>query len=1325
MSEDGEDKAKYQIEMGQAYGPVIGDYAHVEQHFHEAPLPPPASREELLSAIHEASAELRAYPSDIADIHLVRSETAQIVEWALNAEPKERLGMLLDQPGGGKTVVMHDVLEQLEAAQVPTLAIKADTLSSIKTRADLAARLGLPAPLEECTRHLVAEGPCIVLLDQLDALSLALSRDQPTLDVMLDTLARLREIEGMRIVASCRTFDLNNDPRLSTIKVDRKFTLRPLEEEQVNQVLHVIRIEPGSLLPAHRELITVPLHLDVYSRIVTANPPGQTPENYRTLQDLYEALWRKRIEVVPPDQPPPSERIAAIYRLVEVMQNNRRLTAPVAVLDELSEAANYLEHEGVIRREGSRWLFLHQTLFDYCYARRFVAQGPSLTQEILEGPQGLFERSQMIQVLAYLRSLDEQTYLQELTSLLFSADLRVHLRLLLIGWFGTLPNPTDSELRIARRLVQEADGLAHFLQAAGDNAGWFDSLYPNALPGLLKSEEQIRMDIVINYLGTVIEKRPEAVLDLLNPYLGQSDTWDTRIAYCLSRLRNWQNAEALDTLCDLLEHGRMMGWESHCFRHLAQSNPEGGCRALRSYLDERLDALLAKEESELAVAGPDASVADHASITSHSIGGRQLVGEHFVQDLISRAVDVCPKDIVEHLLPWLQRAALALSTPTGITDYYPRDSVFAWGWYDEYISDGAAFARHVARALQHVAGTDPSAFREIARELSAVESLSIQRILMEAYGADPITYANDIARYLLEDNRRLHVGELGDPHYDSGRLYGLAFQYADPDLRVALERLILDYRPSPKLFGRGRQSRMQLYFLRNIPPDLLSEAALHRLRKLELKFPGYEPTPFRSGLLEEVGPPIEPAAQQKMPDEAWLGAMRKYDASTGWGAPREDFLKGGVVELSRSFTERVKEDPERFYRLAQRFDESIPLHYVAAAISGLAESDAPSDWVFNLVRQFVPRIEGEFRSGVCWALGKRAEDGIPDDLLDVMIDWALHDPDPSEELWQVSATGETPYYGGDPHHHGINSNRGAAIHVVCRCAWKRKPSQVERIFQLLEQSANDPSTAVRTCVIENLGPLLNEDDTRTLRSFEETLEGHPALLQNSLVHEFLYRTYYHHFPRIRPVIEALLASSDEATRQAGARLACLAAFQYADAHDLVEGVMQGDTAMRRGAAQVYARNLEKPEVRDVCQAQLVILMHDPEEAVRTHVGESFRHLQAEHFDELRPFVEQFLTSPALSEGASHVIEYLQALAIEEHETVLAASAHILDVAGDQILDIRTSLSVYEDDLVRLPLAVYTHATDPGVKSRAMDLFERMLLMGSREAHQALSDWDRR
>ena len=182
MSDRDTGSTKYHVEIDHAQGTIIGDYTQVTQHFHAAPPSvPPISCDELLAAIRQAGAELRVYPNNIAGIHIERTEATQIVEWALNAAPKEHLGMLVDQPGGGKTVVMRDVLEHLEAADVPVLAIKADTLSGVKSRAGLADRLGLPASVEECAHHLATGGPFIVLLDQLDALSLTLSRDQATL----------------------------------------------------------------------------------------------------------------------------------------------------------------------------------------------------------------------------------------------------------------------------------------------------------------------------------------------------------------------------------------------------------------------------------------------------------------------------------------------------------------------------------------------------------------------------------------------------------------------------------------------------------------------------------------------------------------------------------------------------------------------------------------------------------------------------------------------------------------------------------------------------------------------------------------------------------------------------------------------------------------------------------------------------------------------------------------------------------------------------------------------------------------------------------------
>src|SRR5262249_25535783 len=161
------------------------------------------------------------------------------------------------------------------------------TLSGIRTYDDLLTRLRLPVSLEVCVRCLTtADGPFIILLDQLDALSLALTRERTTLDILLSTLAQLRTLNGVRIVASCTVFDIHNDPRLSTISRDRQFPVAPLGEEQVNTVLQAIGIDPARLLPAHRILLTTPLHLDVYARIVADNAPTQFLERFHTLQDL-------------------------------------------------------------------------------------------------------------------------------------------------------------------------------------------------------------------------------------------------------------------------------------------------------------------------------------------------------------------------------------------------------------------------------------------------------------------------------------------------------------------------------------------------------------------------------------------------------------------------------------------------------------------------------------------------------------------------------------------------------------------------------------------------------------------------------------------------------------------------------------------------------------------------------------------------------------------------------------------------------------------------------------------------------------------------------
>lgn len=361
-----------------------------------------------------------------------------------------------------------------------------------------------------------------------------------------------------------------------------------------------------------------------------------------------------------------------------------------------------------------------------------------------------------------------------------------------------------------------------------------------------------------------------------------------------------------------------------------------------------------------------------------------------------------------------------------------------------------------------------------------------------------------------------------------------------------------------------------------------------------------------------------------------------------------------------------------------------------------------------------------------WALEKRAKDGVPDDILDLLEAWALNDPDPGQESWQIQAPGsEQLYYNGDPHHHGINSNRGAAVRAVCYCALTKEPAQVERAFLLLDRASTDPSTSVRSCVIEYLSYLLQNDDERAMTIFDQTMAGHPALLQCQVAQRFLWHTYRHQFPRTRGYIEQMLVHDDPGTRDYGAVLACLSAFYIPEAVPLAEQAVIGDDALRHGAARAYASNLNNVDCEEACLTHLQILINDPDETVREQAGQCFASARPDQIGRLKPFIRLFLNSPALLAGSRYLVEYLRPLATGETELALDVTERILDVAGGEIADIRTAASVMERDLVQLPLAVYTHSDDEAIKSRAMDLFERLLLLGSRSAHQALQDYDRR
>ena len=1285
---------------------------------------------ELRALVTMAGAVLRQHKHNFAGtgIHIDQPTVDEIVEWVVTSGDHQNVAVILDQPGMGKTVVARDTLLKLESNGVAVLALKADQqLSSVNSRDDL--QLGLPDSVERVMARLAEGNRAVLLIDQIDALSLSIARDQKALNLVLDLIARVRLIPNVRVLLSCRLFDLNNDPRLKGIEIPKKFKIAELTDDVVKVVLERLGMDFQRLTPTTKLLLRIPLHLELFARAIEAGTSlaGQNePSGVSSLQDLYSLIWKNVISA--PDGPPLAERERVINLITEYMYTEQKPSAPQSIFSTsenvvLESAVTWLASHGILIAGNKEWSFLHQTFFDFSYAKRFVEQGNSISTEVLGGDQGLSARPQVMHVLGYLRSTNPQSYLRELHVLLNSSELRVHLRTLVLQWFGGLTDPTDDELLVARRMLAVATSRPLMLGAIRGNVGWFNRLRIDVIPGMLDEGDQALDTQIIPYLSSLIEEEQSDVINLVRPFLGRSEQWNRRLWSLLDHIHNWQVPQVTKLFEELFH--QMPRTDLLAIRHfddIAKIDPKVGCRLIQSVFYFLLNNIRGTETGEQPV---------YVYSIHHEL--EQLNGSTLVEAL-SILVHSDPDYFLEVMLPWLEET-LELSYPSSNENGQYRSDVLSHSWYASTFVVKRTLLSSLTDALVAVARTKPEVFRPIATRLAATEFETNQLLLSHVYRTVPELYAEDALEFLLTDSRRLNLGS--DGQYDTRQIIHAICPYLSYDQQVALEEAIFAYRPLIRDWGLNGLKRYcveEFRLLRSVPNSYLSEKGKHRLQELERKFPNEvvpeHPIVSQGGF---VGPPIDQEAIEKMSDAAWLGAMTKYHGNVA----HRDFLKGGATELARELARRVKEEPERFYHLAMRAPADIDSRYVHAFIGGLAESAAPLDYLVAVIRRFVPQEERDMRSAISSALEKRASAAISDDLVDLLESYARGPmEEQSEEFWRVSDRDRNLSERHDglnsgPYISYLNSPRGSAFRALMRALDERGDVQSnERKWSLIEFAANDPSSALRAGAIEELTYLLHQDRERAIALFERLMDGHPELLQVYYTQEFLRYGLFRYYRRMRPFILAVTEAEFESTQQRGAELICIAAISHgalsadelSDAQQLAETVITGRASWRRGAARIYAFNVASPS-SDICVAGLIRLLDDDDETVRRFVSGTFSHLRDEHIYTLRTFLEAFASSRSLDQGWEQFTEFLWTHATLDPEWALRIVSLVLQSSHQP-----TGWRQFDagEELIRLVLRIYTDPiSTEQMRRTAMDLFDQLMQRYAFEAHRVLSEWDTR
>ena len=1260
-----------------------------------------------------ASARVRGIIEDHSDAYIRRIDTAlingghiprrQATEIFQELTTGEQSLLLAGSAGDGKTCIVAQVTTKLREAQFPHLVLSMEEVDGIVSSTDLGTRMGLPASPAIVLGQLSAGRTAVLCIDQLDALSFVAGRNVQRQTILNELIQQAGHYPHLRLLLACRSFDIDHDPSLLDLVTGDEPTACRIEVERltmddVHSAIADAGMEGARLSGSQVELLRNPLHLYLFLS------GSRSRDGFVSRSDLFDSYWeekRRRVD----DASGSGAFVAGVERLSEILSDRRELRASRRALTGHDAALEAMASEGVVALNGSKVSFFHASFFDYAFARGFISRDGDLADWLAATDQELFRRSQVRQIIEFLREDAFDDCLSTLERLLGDESVRFHIKKLILHWLGALSDPTEDEWTIVEGREQELG--EHTWSVVRNSVPCFDVLQELGRWECWLNADEQRIDRAMWLLSMpeVLDRRSAAVVALLAPFRGQSHEWGNRLRWLTQRGHRHSSQEMQDFVIDLIADGTLDDarpgvavnddWWSIWYRS-ATARPVFVARVLGAWFDRQLN--------RAADLGRDDPFRGSPELETYS----QLSG-YVINECAARAL----REFVHELFPRFARFDFRL----------PREWITApsrIGSPDEQLRNA------LADAMSALAQDDPRELDSIMDAETLGDSKWISALLLRTWSANPSVYAERIVRFLLDrPNERLNIGYSSwtrdiDAFAAVSRIAVAAASTSccDESL-VELESAILDFTPDWELSSR-MVGRTRLALFRALAPDRIGEATRRQILELQRRFPeaaedgAPEPT-ADDDLLQPVGPPIPVEAQRRMSNDHWLSAMATYTG--GERTERDGRFVGGASELAWELSKLVREDPARFAALANQMDAMLPTTYFEAILRGLTHSDQGAgrpgtlDQVCRVLRRIAELGISVHGKDVAHAIATLSDEALPDDIVEMLCHIALEDPDPAEDNWQ--SDDETA-----PVAQAINSARGAAAVALARILFT-DGSRWSSLKPTVERLATDRVLAVRSVAVDCLLAVLDVHRSDALSCFENLADGAEPILGTDTVERFLNYAIFRDYPAIKPTLVRMLSCSLPAPAQAGARVVSLAALRLDEARDDVRLVLEAGEDARVGAAKIYAQHLPDETVGAECEQRLPAFFQDESEAVRREAGRCWIGLEPDQIASRGALIGAFAQSLA-ADGSTDIL--LRRLG----EARGPLPAEVCDLAESAVATygLRASSIQYREagaayQLAPLMVLLYNQTVDSTFRKRILDSIDEMIRAGFRGIDEQL------
>ena len=1278
---------------------------------------------ELISErFRAASSTVRNYPSSFGNLnyHIDRAETRDLLTWI--KEPLKEIkppsgstsqyappvAVLAGDAGYGKTVVIHDLLAQLDEESIPTLAIKADK-SNFSRQQEIVSELQLgDDPVKQAYSLADRYERVVILVDQLDALSQHLSANREPLKMYNRLIDQLATVPKVRLIISCRHFDLRYDPGLVQYQDKHVVELKQLSREDVESVFKHLLLSPKVLTKPLYELLSVPLHLNVFCKV---HRQVTDLTQLRSVQDLYHELWKQKITTATTQADTvDSKCVVKLVRLIAIKMNKLQQihVAYRPFETDYAHELSYLRSEGILTVEGTELQFLHQSFFDYVYARTFVDEGGNLAEEIAgtsQHPkhQGLFVRSKVRQILLYLREVDPQTYQQQVRLILSSPTYRFHIKLLVLQSLAFQSDPTPAEQRLVQHVVFNEAVLRNAFLESVSAAVWLDFLREQSmLQPLLQTDYLVAKATLYPLCNRVGANNQRAVIDFLVSLPEFPERYDF-VAHVLFAAEQFEDVRTTQ-LVEELRAKQPLGdlYFYHILEHALSRFPDWVSQQVWLRLSAELTAIKIKSTSEDYIQG------DRHDLIS------------LMKKLYKVAPELAIKLALRIIKTLVKRTRLKLRRKPS-HDLY-GDLAFAlyspdreYSRYTHHELDG-----NLRDWLTELELTNPTFVRKTVESLLHDKAISQISIGLSVVRAHPKAYAQLFFDLLIIDNFLNYFSEIPDQRfkYSVREALRLCFPQFTPEQQQLIANLIAGVKPGDE--GRlyryeflGEQvykhpvGLAQYELLIVLPTDFVAANSVLNSKQKELtrRFESVQhEAPSELGL--RAAPILPERAYIYMNDEQWIKSFIKHDERKGnhWDRVSE-------LNHSQRFAEEVKKAPDRFVALIDRIIDhvEVPPTYINCGLDGLAEGEYDPEVVKRLLLRAVKRTDDAYFQ---FRLIR---------ITNYLLKNNLYDEDVFAYLQHCILHGsQEDRNDGQWLERGVNQPRGAAAGSLVQYAKRRV--YTERVFETLEKAIDKASLTTRAAIVYYHIPLNRYNKQRNLNLFLQLCTGYEGELARVAVQSVQYHIHTEFKPLIPFFKKAIIAQ--DAVNSLTQILTVAYVFNYPGSEQLLDTYLMLSSETVANAVR-FALDYLSASNNNLGQRGLTLarrfLNDDRTEVVRAY-RHGFDNLTVAHFPYVREFLYDYVKSKVGRYRDGDFYEYLLKCVQKYPDDCLELVAYFENHEGPDIT--HRKLDKEPLDLIIQAYNTYKKYDEPEKNlDLAMDLFDRILQVPAyrQEARKAAED----